>query len=77
MSEIKDVLLGRGPGEEAAVGRVDTAAEVALWPGEAWERFIRRRGIEEADTLSRAIWDILVLYSVSLTEEDSAYMRVG
>lgn len=48
-------LVGRGPGKEAAVGRVDTAAEVALWPREAWERFIHGRGIQDTNTLGRTI----------------------
>jgi hypothetical protein len=77
LEEERDSLVRRGPGEEAAVRRVDTAAEVALWPGEAWERFIRRRGVEEADTLSRAIWYMSVLASACLIHDEDAYMRVG
>lgn len=57
---MSNILVGGGPGEEAAVGRVDTAAEVALWPREAWERFICRRGIQDANALSRAICVALV-----------------
>lgn len=43
--------LGGGPAEEAATGRVGTAPEVALGPGEPSERLVDGRSVKDADGL--------------------------
>lgn len=45
---------GRGPREEATIGRVDAATEVAFWFLEAWNWSVERSGIEDTDRLGRA-----------------------
>lgn len=49
-------LVGRGPGEEVAVGRVYAAAEVALGSFEAWKGFVDGVGIQKADAFGGAVF---------------------
>ena len=51
-------VLRRGPGEEAAVGRVDAAAEVAFGSCEARQTLVYRCRVEDADVLGGADYKV-------------------